>query len=293
MRNQPDVDRELTSRSHPYVGRVASLATRHDKLPLIAPVMHERLGLRVVSTDVDTDSLGTFTAEVPRLESPLSTAVTKARLGMRAAGLSLGLANEGSFGPLDDVPFVIADTEVVVLVDDDFGIEIAEAFVEIDPPAVGVDVGEVDVDSIPLARAGFPGNALIVRPSDGILPVFKGIRDPDHLRFAIEACIAASTTGQARVESDFRAHQHRQRRLVISRAAQRLAERLATLCPECCAPGWGEVERIGGAPCSECGEPTRLAKAERLACARCDLERINTLPAADGVDPGCCSSCNP
>lgn len=279
--------------SHPYVGRVASLATRHDKHRLIAPIMDARLGLRVVSTDVDTDSLGTFSGEVPRLDSPLATAVAKARLGMRAAELPLGLANEGSFGPLDDIPFVIADTEVVVLVDDDLGIEIAETFVEIDPPAISVDVGMADLKTIPLGRAGFPVNALIVRPSDGVRPVFKGIRNPVHLRFAVESCIAASTTGRARVESDFRANQHLQRRSVIARAAERLANRLATQCPDCTTPGWGVVERLRGAPCSECGRPTRLTKAERLACAHCDFERINTLLSANGVDPGCCSSCNP
>ena len=49
---------------HPYRGRTSVLATMHDKLPLIAPAMLTTMGLQVVGVAVDTDHLGTVTANV-------------------------------------------------------------------------------------------------------------------------------------------------------------------------------------------------------------------------------------
>lgn len=101
-----------------YADRWAVLATKHDKLPLVAPPL-AAVGVKVTGVADNTDQLGTFTEEVRRPGTPLETAVAKARLGMAATGSALGLASEGSIGPHPASPFLTADIEVVVLVDAD------------------------------------------------------------------------------------------------------------------------------------------------------------------------------
>ena len=276
---------------HPYRGRSAALATRHSKLPLIAPAMTEFLGLAVVAVDVDTDSLGTFSGEVERAGSQWEAAVAKARLGMAESGLSLGLANEGSFAPYDPAPFVIAETELVVLVDDARGIVIGETETAFSPPTTSFEAEPGTVDLVALERAGFPEHGLIVRPADGWAPIVKGIHDIAELQRAIARCAAASPIGLAHIESDLRAHHHPFRRDVIARAAQRLARRLASQCPTCDAPGWGVTGREPGAPCALCHQPTWTTLAERWGCGACRSEV--RLEVGEWADPAQCTMCNP
>ncbi|MFZ9844034.1 MAG: DUF6671 family protein [Ilumatobacteraceae bacterium] len=278
---------------HPYRGRTASLATRHGKLVAIAPAFCAPIGLEVVSVDVDTDSLGTFVGDRPRSGTQRETAIAKARLGMAESGLSLGLATEASFGPLDGNPFVNACLELVVLVDDDLGVVLAEHEVDYSVPAVRVTLRDSALDTIPLIAAGFPEHGLIVRPEEGYQPIFKGVHDYDELRDAVQACVEASPSAKVVVESDFRAHHSPARLQVIERAAHKLALRAAALCRQCGVPGWGVVARNAGAPCRECGDETRIVKTEVSGCAKCDATVERLLPESDGVDPRYCASCNP
>lgn len=53
---------------HPFQGRDWVIATRHGKEAVLAPILENALGLRItVPPDLDTDVLGTFSGEVPRL----------------------------------------------------------------------------------------------------------------------------------------------------------------------------------------------------------------------------------
>jgi len=113
--------------AHPYAGRAAVLATRHGKERLLGRPLRVTPGLRLrVPPDLDTDALGTFTGEVARVGTPLEVARRKARLGMEAMGLPLGLASEGSFGPHPTIPFLPADHELLLFVDDERGVETVE-----------------------------------------------------------------------------------------------------------------------------------------------------------------------
>ena len=83
---------------HPYAGITAVLATMHGKERVIAPAFEDVLGMRiVVPPGIDTDALGTFTGEVPRDGTMLEVAIRKARIGMKIAGHSIGIASEGTF----------------------------------------------------------------------------------------------------------------------------------------------------------------------------------------------------
>jgi hypothetical protein len=212
---------------------------------------------------------------------------------MVASGLPIGLATEASFGPLEGNPFVNACLELVVLVDDERGFVVAEHEVDYSVPAVSMTVRDNDISSIPLTTAGFPEHGLIVRPVEGYSPLVKGIHDIDDLRSAIAACTEASASATVVVENDLRAHHSPTRMQAIARAAERLARRVATLCPRCDAPGWGIVERQPGAPCRECGEATSVVRSEMMGCVACDVTAIRDLPDAAGVDPRHCPSCNP
>lgn len=283
----------MSTVSHPYAGRIAGLATKHGKLPLVAGAMRSAMGLEVVEVPVDTDVLGTFTGEVPRAGTMWEAAVAKARLGMEQSGLPLGLASEGSFEPWSTLPSLIVDTEFVVLVDDVHGIVVGEMEMAVGVPSVSVLLHLHDLDDTPLLRAGFPEHGLIVRPSAGHEPIVKGIHDHSELRFAVAACAAASPHLTARVESDLRAHHHPRRREVIARAAERLAKRLARLCPECRTPGWGIGHHETGAPCADCGAPTGFPLTEHWLCAACNHSEQRPTTAAGGVDPTHCPDCNP
>ena len=102
-------------RSAPYAGRKAVLATMHGKQEAIVPILRDQLGLIVSSApDIDTDAPGTFTGEIPRAGTSREAAIAKARLGMAATGLPIGLASEGSYGPHPQIPFVPGGVELMV-----------------------------------------------------------------------------------------------------------------------------------------------------------------------------------
>ena len=279
-------------RSLPYWRAVAVMATKHDKAALVGPALTEALGLEVIEAVVDTDVLGTFSGEVERVGSPLDTAVAKARMGMAEAGVTLGVASEGTIGPSAAMPFLSAARELVVLVDDERGIVHAETEVGYDLVAIGVDVGPDEDMTVHLERAGFPAHALVVRPTGGFAPLFKAVRELDTLHRAIEACCEVAASGRARVETDLRAHLCPSRRPIIARAARRLAARVGTACPECSSPGFGIVRLETGVPCAWCGRDTEMVRDRVLGCVACKAELIEPVTVGT-ADPGRCAWCNP
>jgi hypothetical protein len=279
----------------------AVLATRHGKLGLIAPAL-ARVGYALRTVDVDTDTLGTFSGEVPRPGAPRDVAVAKARLAMVAAGVGVGVASEGTVGPSPLVPFANADIELVVLVDDTLGIAVVGRHIGHELRVIGEDVtpgqlarpGAID-DLFARAGVGGPdGHHLIVRPAAGAPdPVVKAVGDRDVLSAAVVRCADASPDGRARIETDLRAHLCPSRRPAIVAAADDLARRLASRCPACASPGWGVVRALPGRPCADCGVPTRAPRADVEACVACEEERERPRPDVTPVDPAQCDRCNP
>ncbi len=280
---------------HSYTDSLAVLATKHDKLPLVAPPLERAVGLRVDAVAVDTDVLGTFTGDIPRQGPPLDTAIAKARLGMSAAGRALGLASEGSIGPDPAMPFVIADREIVVLVDDQHDIVVWESHSSWDIVTASTSVGPDDDLGPFLSQARFPEHQLIARPSIGaVQPIYKGISSIEKLTAAVAECAAAATDGLARVETDLRAHACPSRRAVIAAAAERLASRIAARCPACGAPGWGRIDVLFGIPCAWCGTEVARPRAEIDGCVTCEHRETRSIVSPEvRADPGECPYCNP
>ena len=286
-----------------YAGRRVVLATMHSKEQAIAPAFQEHLRVSLtVSPGLDTDRLGTFTGEVQRAGTMLDAAVAKAHAGMELMASPLALASEGSFGPHPLIPFVAGGMELMVFVDRELGIAVHETMVSRTTNFAhcvvlpdGSDTPDGAVDRF-LDRVGFPAHGVIVRPNVGDINIAmaKGVQDPAHAHRCIALAASASTDGRARIETDMRAHMNPTRLAELGPLAERLARRLATICPSCSAPGWGGVDVITGLPCEECGTFTDLVAAEVHGCAACDhraeVGRHDGLRHATAAQ---CPECNP
>lgn len=276
-----------------YRDRAASLATMHGKEAALEPPFRA-LGTTLVVPGVDTDLLGTFSGEIERPAPPREVVARKARLGLEAAGLPLGLATEGTFGPHPAAPLLTVHREVALFVDDELGIEVEESIVEPKPALLTTLAGPDEPLDRVLAGADFPAHALLVMPSTGPRggPVHKGIRDLTRLRAAIRECASAAPDGRARVETDLRAHCNPTRMAVIAALGTRLAARLARECHACGTPGWGMLRLLPGFACADCDRPTALIRAELHGCVRCDATREIPL-ARSAAEPRFCENCNP
>lgn len=269
-----------------YRGRTAVIATRHGKRWAVAPAFRAVLGLDLhAPPGLDTDSLGTFTGDVPRPGSMRETALSKARLGIAATGCPLAVASEGSFGPHPAIPFLAMGRELLAFIDAEQELEIiVEQVSECTNFAACKLEPDTDLEGF-LRQVGFPRHALVVRSADG--PV-KGVRT----RVQLDRLIASA--GPVTLETDMRAHMNPTRMREIARLAQRLADRIATSCPACGTPGFGVTRAEAGLPCSGCGEATALTRVFIHGCARCPHEVA--LPRPDHrltAHPAECPECNP
>ena len=273
----------------PYRGATAGFATVHHKELVVAPVL-DRVGLVVEVVPFDTDSLGTFSGEVPRPGPAVEVLRTKAVAGAAASG-RFGLASEGSFGPDPSLP-VTVDVELVGLLDASSEVLVVGRAVSPAPWAVTVTVqGDVDDRIVEmLHRAGLPDQRMIVTSAErsAVAPV-KDLADLDSVRRAVHDVLRAGHG--ATISSDLRADRSPGRRAVIHDAAVDLAERLSTVCPTCGAGGFGPESTEPGLPCSWCDSPTSATLHRVHRCPSCTHEERRTVEGA--ADPAHCARCNP
>lgn len=283
---------------HPYASAEIALGTKHGKERAIGPPLARALGVTLhVPAGLDTDQLGTFSGEVERPASPSETAVLKARLAIQAAGAPRGIASEGAFGPHPTAFFVSSGLEILVLVDEELGIQVAEQLLSTHTNLANTTAATLD-RSIRrrVAGWGFPSHGLVVRANAPQLEaeIRKGVRCWQQLEGAIATSARESEDGRALIETDMRAHMNPTRMRQIALLARRFAIRLANRCPDCGAPGYGRVGVEAGLPCSLCSAPTRFVRLEIDGCSRCLRRRER--PRSDGLeaaDPGACDYCNP
>jgi hypothetical protein len=268
--------------------------TQHGKETVITPVLNSALGCEVVRVDgFDTDTLGSFTLEIPRAGTQMEAARKKARMGMTLSGLPLGLASEGSFGPDPFAGMMPWNLELLIFIDDTRGIEVvgraqgSTRHVHL----MATDWAQLETFA---HQAGFPEHHLVLRPTgEGGLRIRKGIATWPELREAFTQARAQSAQGQVILENDLRAHAHPTRQGNIRRAAEDLTARLQSLCPSCNTPGFWTVDRIAGLPCGACSAPTRETRAEVLACLKCDHRETRACGGSAFADPSRCDFCNP
>lgn len=272
-----------------FAKQVALIATAHGKQAALAPPLH-RLGFTVQTPEgFDTDRFGAFSGEAERQGDMLDAARAKARAAFVHSGSSADwvIASEGAFGPSRIAP-VLAEAK-----------ELALAWrpadeLEVVATRAGFDTNYGHLDMAPqadlvgfLARVGFPDHALIVRAGDRIAA--KAVTE----RNALDRLIA-DVDAPVRLETDMRAHLNPTRMADISTLAQALADRLATSCPSCRAPGFGRTGIEPGLRCEACDRPTELVLRELWSCGACGHK--DARPRFDGrtaADPGECPVCNP
>jgi hypothetical protein len=277
-----------------YAGRQVVLLTKHGKQDLLKDTFESDLGCSLLHTDAfDTDQLGTFTREVGRAGSQLEAARRKARIGMELTGVSIGIASEGSFGPDPYAGFFTWNTEILLWVDDELGIEVTGIA---NGPAQSIHREVKNLKELMdfAIEAKFPEHHLVLRPErQDHSQIYKNINDEQSLVKAFHSAKKFATNGLVFAENDLRAFCNPSRQEIIKNAAKDLIQKLCSKCPSCSAPGYWRVKRIPGLRCSFCSQKTRLPIAEVWQCQACDFENQNEINSEQFADPSQCDFCNP
>ncbi len=273
----------------PYDGATVVFATMHGKEALAREPFRDILGAEVVAAaGLDTDQFGTFAGEIERTLSPRAAARVKARLGMQAAGSSYGLASEGSFS--SSFGYLVEHHEIVLFIDERLGLELVEGQVLTSPLPAARSVDSMEGAVRYAAAIDFPRQRVVVRSATAGAVLDKGSGTLGELLASVDAGIESE--GRVTLEPDFRAHYCPSRAEVIASLAARMAHRLATNCPACKTPGFGQVDVERGLPCRDCLLPTRTIAADIAGCGRCDF--TSRAPRPDRyADPAWCDHCNP
>ena len=274
-------------------GAVAFL-TRHKKETLLAPIFQKKIGCQIIHIDsIDTDTLGTFTREIPRQGTQREAARKKAELGAELTGCRFGLGSEGSFITDPWTGMMPWNMEMVLLLDMENGREVTGIA---QGPGMSLQ-GEVkDWESLEklAAQAGFPYHHLIIRPDNADQPVTaKGISNTGDLRAAFEDALSKSQRQQVFVENDLRAHCNPTRQAMIINAAHNLLERLQSACPACGLSDFWITGILHGKPCRSCGKPTRMPQGEQWSCTHCCYTETRERNNEPFAAPAQCEYCNP
>lgn len=275
-----------------YKDQVILLASMHEKERAIAPPFAEKLSCRLTVAAFNTDQFGTFTGEIERKSSPYATCLLKARTAAEEHGYSLAIASEGSFGPHPAIPFMPGAHELMLLVDRERDWVIAEQLFSTKTNYAQMIIDkDSNLDAF-LERVQFPSHAVIVQGRADSSLLSKGIRDSDALHHCLD--LGFKKEKQLILSTDMRAMMNPSRMEVIGELADKLAQRIATLCPECRVPGFGFKQTAGSLPCAQCAASTSFYQQEIWACIDCDYQEFRK--RRDGLemaDPAYCEYCNP
>ncbi len=277
-----------------FLGRTILIATKHEKEKVIAPILEKELGVKcVVSSNFDTDELGTFSGEVERELDPLETARLKCLKALATTDYDLAIASEGSFGPHPTMFFSHADDEILLVVDKLNELEIVVRFLTTETNFNGMEVTSKK-ELLDFAKATqFPSHGLILkRAKDNLQDMKKGITDWESLQQHFLYLTEKYKT--AYVETDMRAMYNPYRMNFIEKVAEKLAAKMKSECPTCNTPGFAITSVVEGLPCELCGAPTRSIKSYIYSCEKCDFSKIENFP--DGKtkeNPMHCDACNP
>jgi hypothetical protein len=277
-----------------FNNRVLLIATKHEKEKVIAPLFKKVFDLSTkLSVNFDTDSLGTFTGEIERINDPITTLRNKCLLAMELEGADLAIANEGSFGPHPQFFFAPADHELVIFIDKKNDIEIIASEISMNTNFGGRLVNSYE-DLLNFATdCKFPSHALILRKDHHSKEdIFKGINTLEMLSDAYS--VLFQKYGSVFAETDMRAMFNPSRMLVIEKVVEKLIAKINSHCPICNTIGFDIVEVKMGLPCSQCGFKTRSVLAHHYRCKKCHHSEERLFP--NGIfteDPMYCDLCNP
>lgn len=278
-----------------FAGRTALLATMHGKEAVIAPLLEQALGVKIlVPEGFDTDRFGTFTREVKRKRSQKEALLRKAEAALREHGGDLVIASEGSFGQHPAIPFVASDLEMVLLRDLQQDLEIVGLAHSSQTNHLGQEIRSLEDLEAFLKRVGFPEHGVILRyHPNWSLGIRKDIRDRNQLFDQARKMLSKPFVRSVYLETDMRAHLNPTRMQVIREATEDLLEKIQRLCPSCDRPGFAVQELRGAKVCEQCAKPTDQPKERWYQCQRCGHEQAELISGSEIVSAQYCSYCNP
>lgn len=269
------------------------LATKHEKEKAIQEPFEEEFNAKIiVPSDYDTDQFGTFTGEVPRLNSAYETVIKKAKEAALQYGFQYAIANEGSFGPHPTIFFAPADIELMSFVDYKNDMVVVESEITTETNYAHCDPTAAATYADFLEKIKFGSHGVIVRSLDTDTIIAKGITQREEL----DAIVTSSFKRQSaiRLETDMRAMMNPTRMNIINKLAIKLIQRLQKICHQCGAPGFGKTAVTGNLLCRSCRTKTELYQFKVLSCVKCDHQEY--YPRADKLeyaDQQYCPYCNP
>lgn len=268
------------------------VCTKHHKESVIRSVFQSKLPIKeVVSLDVDTDTLGTFSGEVERVYDPLTT--LRHKVQMAPADAEFVIATEGSFGPHPSFFMLPAHDELILFYDRKNNIEIIERELTGNTNFQGKEIKcPLELNDF-MAQVKFPEHGLIMMKDRGsLMDLEKGIRDINLAKETFERLL--SKHGTCYIETDMRAHMNPTRMKVIEGLTQKLLDRIFNLCPECETPGFGVKQANMGLPCEICGMPTSSILSYTYCCVKCNFTDEVKYPKGQRfADATYCDHCNP
>ena len=279
-----------------FQGAHIVFATKHKKSLAAKAPFARLLNATVDELPIESDTLGTFSGEVPRPGSMLDALRGKVALARSLTRERFVLASEGSFGSAGGLGLLAQGVEMLLLHDAQTGTEIIEQHISLTTNYAYRELQHREELAAFLRCIRFGSHGLLLYPK-GLLvaqAVHKGITKEESAHEWFSTCLKASPQGAVVAMSDMRAHINPTRMGEIGACCELLAQRLATRCARCESGGFGLTASVPGLPCSGCGAPTQRARAEKHSCAVCG----STLefPRADGrrhADPAECEWCNP
>ncbi|MDV2991167.1 MAG: hypothetical protein N4J56_000821 [Chroococcidiopsis sp. SAG 2025] len=281
-----------------FTGRVAVIATMHEKEKAIAPIVESELGVQcIVPNDFNTDIFGTFTRDIARPADQIATAKLKAKKALEITGETIAIASEGSFAPHPDLPFISANREIIVFIDTLNQLEIVGQEISTETNFNGQSVRTVEEAESFARKIGFPSHGLVVMLSSDSLErteIFKGINTEEKLTEIVTFALSKSSSGKVHIETDMRALYNPTRMQNIAKATKNLIQKIHQICPNCACPGFDEIEQRRGLPCGLCNLPTSAIRSVVYQCQKCSFQQEKLFPQGiKAADPAQCMYCNP
>ena len=280
-----------------YNNRVAILATMHNKEKVISPLLKEHLGLNlIVSQGLNTDVFGTFTREIKRPDTQIITARLKAKKALEMDDEKIAIASEGSFVPHPLIPYIYANREIIIFLDQENDLEIIGELFSIETNFNHQTISSLEEAEEFAQKVGFPEHGLVISFANIFTEKtesIKGITSKENLINSVEIAIK-NTNGKFHIETDMRAMYNPTRMKNIAFATQDLINKINSLCPQCNTPGFMINQKIPGLPCELCHQPTSLIKAVIFQCQKCNFTQQQLFPNnQEFADPSLCEYCNP
>ena len=280
-----------------YNNRVAILATMHNKEKVISPLLKEHLGINlIVRKGLNTDIFGTFTREIKRPDTQIITARLKAKKALEMYDEKIAIASEGSFAPHPLIPYIYANREIIIFLDQENDLEIIGELFSIETNFNHQTISSLEEAEEFAQKVGFPEHGLVISFANIFTEKtesIKGITSKENLINSVEIAIK-NTNGKFHIETDMRAMYNPTRMKNIAFATQDLINKINSLCPQCNTPGFMINQKIPGLPCELCHQPTSLIKAVIFQCQKCGFTQQQLFPNnQEFADPSLCEYCNP